>query len=94
MIKETQGKRIADGEWPENLGEYSKHQIEKQSGEKNIVWFCIPPKAGIGCGSLSAHTVVEHEDSTITVSPSILFNADSRTSGWHGYLEKGIWREC
>lgn len=91
-----QGKRVADGEWPENPGEYSKHITTDQYGNnKKVVWFCIPPKSGIGCGSLSNHQITEHEDGTITVLPSILiYNKPNKSdSGWHGYLEHGIWRE-
>lgn len=40
--------------------------------------------------SIRNHKVIEHEDGTITVSPSILITG---TGTWHGYLEKGIWRE-
>jgi hypothetical protein len=44
-------------------------------------------------GALGGHTVIEHEDGTITVTPSILI-----TDGWtkctrHGHLERGVWRE-
>jgi Family of unknown function (DUF6527) len=35
------------------------------------------------------HTVEEHEDGTITVTPSIWFN---QPHGWHGWLTRGIWR--
>lgn len=42
-------------------------------------------------GSLGGHEVEEHEDGSITVSPSILVTGQ-RT--WHGYLERGVWREC
>jgi hypothetical protein len=38
------------------------------------------------------HTIVEHEDGTITVSPSILVTG-SHGKQWHGYLERGVWRE-
>lgn len=60
----------------------------------NGEWFArvpYPNKAGFAAASIVNHTVVEHEDGTITVSPSILM---SRGDGeeWHGYLEKGIWR--
>lgn len=41
-------------------------------------------------GSLEEHDVMEHEDGTITVSPSILIEGETR---WHGYLEAGVWRE-
>lgn len=53
------------------------------------VWYARPP--GNHMGSLEAHEVTEHEDGTITVSPSILIN-DGR-SVWHGYLERGVWRQ-
>jgi len=64
---------------------------EGEYGKDNTgTWYARPPSSHIG--SLSQHTVVEHEDGTITVSPSILVsNTDSQ---WHGYLEKGIWRKA
>jgi hypothetical protein len=39
------------------------------------------------------HTVTEHEDGTITVSPSIL---DERPGcgTYHGWLERGVWRDA
>jgi hypothetical protein len=43
-------------------------------------------------GQLRKHKVTEHEDGTITVSPSIV--AKNRDREWHGFLEKGIWREA
>ena len=48
---------------------------------------------------LAKHSIVEHEDGTITVSPSILVdNRDNRPhyekESYHGYLERGVWREC
>lgn len=55
------------------------------------VWMVYCPKGGIG--SVAKHTVVEHEDKTITVSPSILLTYGSNGESWHGYLERGIWRE-
>lgn len=57
-------------------------------------WFCSTPNGLLG--NLSAHEVVEHEDQTITVSPSILVTRGSRHGdpSWHGYLKHGIWSEC
>jgi len=51
--------------------------------------------------NLCKHTAIEHEDGTITVSPSILVGGryggiasrewvDAHT--WHGWLECGVWR--
>lgn len=58
-------------------------------------WYGRPP--GHHAGSFKNHNVVEHEDGTITVSPSILLTDYDEGSGekaiWHGYLERGVWRE-
>lgn len=39
--------------------------------------------------------MVEHEDGTITISPSIHLHPtpNGSRSGWHGFLERGVWRE-
>lgn len=81
-------------------------------------WAVCTPNGRIG--SIAKHTVVEHEDGTITVSPSILVYAISGCAyaqeerarlveshgveqvktwergrpEWHGFLERGMWREC
>lgn len=57
-------------------------------------WYGTTPTGLLGC--LSKHQITEHEDGTITVAPSILVNsagAGDRPT-WHGYLERGVWREC
>ncbi len=62
-------------------------------------WEVRPP--GQQAGSIRKHEVTEHEDGTITVSPSIvLYDADElgprgmaeRRVAWHGFLERGTWR--
>jgi hypothetical protein len=53
-------------------------------------WYCCTPNGHMG--NLSAHDVIEHDDGTITVSPSILVS-DDQSELWHGYLERGVWRE-
>lgn len=60
-------------------------------------WTCCSPNGRIGL--LTEHQVVEHEDGTITVTPSIQVDPLSRATtaalpGWHGFLERGVWREC
>lgn len=42
-------------------------------------------------GLIRTHRVIEHDDRTITVSPSLVFHG---ADGWHGWLERGIWRAC
>lgn len=54
-------------------------------------WYACTPN-GLFAG-LKNHTVTAHEGGTITVSPSILVRGRPEES-WHGFLEKGVWREC
>lgn len=55
-------------------------------------WYCTTPNGLFG--NISRHQVVEHEDGTITVNPSILVTSgfNKREPSWHGYLERGVWR--
>lgn len=89
------GTRIEWGDTgPSNPGEYSK------GPDGN--WHGMTPN-GHGC-NLTAHAVTEHEDGTITVSPSILVLSWPDSPGeprpraerelWHGFLEHGVWRSC
>ena len=42
--------------------------------------------------NLSAHTCTLEANGMLTVSPSIL--CSNGRESWHGFLEKGVWREC
>lgn len=64
-------------------GEYGKNPHDGQ-------WYCNPPGRDL-LGGLAKHEVIEHDDGTITVSPSILITAHD--GEWHGYLERGVWRQ-
>ncbi len=55
-------------------------------------WFCTTPNGLFG--NISAHKVEEHNDATITVSPSILVTVGRGGEQWHGFLERGVWRSC
>ena len=85
-----EGRRVypnEKGELSLAEGDYGKHPT---SG-----WQVRPP--GHHAGGIGKHDVVEHEDGTITVSPSILLTDFDEKTGekiqWHGYLEHGVWRE-
>jgi hypothetical protein len=52
-------------------------------------WYARTPTGLLA--NLSAHHVEEHENGTITVSPSILVDR-GKLDEWHGYLERGVWR--
>jgi len=57
--------------------------------DESGLWYCRPPVTGVSAGCLSAHQVIEHDDGTITVSPSILITDGRRT--YHGFLIRGEW---
>lgn len=48
------------------------------------VWYAVGPD-GIA-GAIVTHDVVEHDDGTITCSPSLVM-----PSGYHGHLQRGVW---
>lgn len=81
-----QGRRLPDGA-PRfsdvRPGDYWKNEYGW--------WYANTPNGLLG--NLKVHEVTEHEDGTITVSPSILVN-DGRPESWHGYMERGVWRSC
>lgn len=81
-----QGRRLPDGPLVEMQfapGDYCK---------TDEGWYAKAPKGSMG--NLNNHEIVEHEDGTITVSPSILITDHRPGKSWHGYLERGVWREC
>ena len=88
------GHRVRPKEGEDHLllepSAYGKHPV---SGD----WMACTPNGHLG--NLKGHEVTEHEDGTITVSPSILV-LKPRTKNtpqqnlWHGYLVRGEWREC
>ena len=88
------GQRLPDGtDWSSALPHGSYWKLGKN-------WFAITPNGEFGC--LSKHQVTEHEDGTITVGPSILVHPHQfkdgdevkSSPGWHGFLERGVWRSC
>lgn len=48
---------------------------------------------GCGVGDLTNHRVIEHEDGTITVEPSILVTGHQDIQR-HGYITNGQWRDA
>lgn len=87
----TQGRRRDLTEWSWTEADAPQHGDYGKQPDGS--WYCIVPGDPDGMGNLSAHTVTEHEDGTITVSPSILVSAPHKGQSWHGYLERGMWRE-
>lgn len=85
------GQRLPDD------SDWSSKHASGSYWKRGSIWFAITPNGHLG--NLANHTVTEHEDGTITVSPSILVSTTRPKDGnsvqlWHGFLERGIWREC
>ncbi len=84
----VKGRRVypnKDGNLVLSSGDYGKNLV---TGE----WLARPPTCH--AGGLKNHNVIEHEDGTITVSPSILITADGMNGSYHGFLKRGVWNEC
>lgn len=56
------------------------------TGADNEWWFRDPRGEA---GRITSHTVEEHEDGSITVTPSIA--PAPGEDGWHGFLRRGVW---
>lgn len=83
-----QGFRLDDGVFaddPFKPGSYGRVLVQGEWKWRG----CVPVGMAV---NLAAHEVVENDDGTITVSPSILVS-DGTGRSWHGYLEAGVWRE-
>lgn len=103
-MTETQGKRVDD------VPDSTEPHPRLKAGEYRRVlapldpyWECAVPTENnedgfsSDIGSLRLHEIEEHEDGTITVSPSILLKMPvdggaREIEVWHGYLERGVWR--
>lgn len=95
---EMKGRRVfpdADGEIIRQLtqeGDFGKDSRGR--------WFARPPRlkevTGVWLNNPNySWKITEHEDGTITCSPSIWCNKGYPEYGeWHGFLERGDWREC
>lgn len=55
-------------------------------------WWIYLPRGG--AGRLVDHDVVEHEDGTITVSPSIGMARSEGGYVRHGFFRRGVWEPC
>lgn len=91
------GKRVIQepGECPGTLmdrmqpGDYAFCSGHGYPDLPSGVWLVKCPNGDVG--NLSRHQITEHENGTITVSPSIQVVGQGQ---WHGWLQNGIWREC
>ncbi len=93
-MTKTEGKRVyCEGDDETPLLEPGAYGIHPRDGG----WYACTPNGHLG--NLKGHEVTEHEDGTITVTPSILVVKpgtlnNAQKNLWHGFLEKGVWRSC
>ena len=93
------GRRIADGSSIDAVTEPGDYLLLPS---REAIW-CMLPNGVVNripvtesahyAGSDVRWQMTEHEDGTITVSPSInLHPTPGMHDGWHGFLERGVWR--
>jgi hypothetical protein len=65
--------------------------LKPNSGNRDV----LPTARGIQHVVSPPHTFTENEDGSLTISPSISDKqrGSTKSDGWHGFLENGIWRE-
>lgn len=78
------GIRVETRELTDTKGAYMKD-------DKGMWWAHCPTNNFIG--NLGGHEIVEHDDGTITVSPSILVT-EGKGEQYHGYLRAGEWTDA
>ena len=88
----TQGRLRTDVDPETHIPPDSRNGDYWNDGGVWVAW-CPTEQEKVLLCSLSKHSVTVHEDGTITVSPSILCGPRYDGIVWHGFLERGIWRE-
>jgi hypothetical protein len=94
----VKGRRIPGGSSIEDVVEPGDYLLLP---DRHAVW-CMLPNGVVnripvdekgGRDAPPVWGMVEHEDGTLTLSPSInLHPTPGMHSGWHGFLERGVWR--
>lgn len=90
------------------MREYGDYFVtRKVGGIPCAVWFMFPRELAEGRGPIQARValkghgidgepeweITEHDDGTISLSPSLDYRLTPPDRGWHGWLEHGVWRE-
>lgn len=95
-MKGIRQKDVPDSSQPHDRLEPGGYRRTRHRGGP-WYWECRPPGdlPETVQGSLKNHKIEEHEDGTITATPSLLIETTwaGEEISWHGYLEHGEWRE-
>lgn len=92
MLQGTRVDVLTDAQKPEGGWIPGTYWVV-QRGELRELWF-IDPTGHIGRVGAGHHTFTEHEDGTVTVNPSIVATVADHGHDWHGWLERGVWRDA
>ena len=57
-------------------------------------WLVKAPNGHEGTISPNVHVVEEHDDGTITLTPSLVLNAADGRELYHGFLRRGEWTDA
>lgn len=109
-MAELQGARLPDGEWLSRAasgeikpGDYGRCDagwfVCCPDGSTTRLWVDEDDRNG------NRHVITEHEDGSITVSGSVLGGrvvpsaciggvGPISSPAWHGWLERGVWRDA
>lgn len=90
------GRRVPPDEkgWlpPLQPGDYGHADVPAYRGTR-ICWWIVRAPNGAECSlDPGVHKLAEHEDGTLTVGASILI--EFGPVHFHGYLERGVWRDA
>lgn len=86
-MSSTQGKR----RYPDKKGKIVLKNGEYFKTQKTGNWILKTP-SGV-CATVKKEKITEHQDGTITISPTVYLFIDFDGKTWRGFLTKGVWRE-
>jgi hypothetical protein len=98
MAKDVIGRRVYPREdgWLvyggiDQPARYGRATNPRVQGSRAGWWQISAPDGSVGSIDPSIHEVEEHDDGTITVTPSIDFSA-RKAGAWHGWLVRGVFK--
>ncbi|QPF81698.1 hypothetical protein IC762_17905 [Bradyrhizobium genosp. L] len=72
---------------------YGRATAERVKNTRSGWWQVTAPDGTVGSLNPAVHQIEEHDDGTITVSPSLDYGK-RKPGAWHGWLRRGVFDEC
>lgn len=73
---------------PGDYGRLERTLDQVHGCEDQLYWNVVAPDGSTCKLDPAVHRVIEHDDNSITVEPSIV------TTTWHGWLRRGLWSQA